>query len=229
MWDLEVKVLRKVDSSVGAALNGEGIGDMDDVTDVGALVGGLPELFLGFGIVLTPCRCASLGATTSLRMTREPKTHPKKIRERQTRLFTTKQTNHSHALQHMDDRKPNGGLLGLIARTIVSLPLPPFTKKGKPKRPTNPLDLGNGPPPPPRRRLQARPASLPRHHPLLLNQHPPPLRLKRSLYPLLLQLCAPEQRGAGRAPAVWVRLSTLLLCLLHTRHDIDIDTNTDKI
>ena len=54
MWDVEVKVLRKVDSSVGAALNGEGIGDIDDATNVGALARGLPELFLGFGIVDTP-------------------------------------------------------------------------------------------------------------------------------------------------------------------------------
>ena len=127
MWDLEVKVLRKVDSSVGAALNGEGIGDMDDVTDVGALVGGLPKLFLGFGIVITLCKCASLGATTSL--STQDSNPKKKIRERQTRLSTTKQTNHTHALQHMDDRKPNGGLPGLIARTIVSLPLLPFQKK----------------------------------------------------------------------------------------------------
>ena len=59
MWDLEVKVLRKVDRSSGAALNGEGIGDIDDATNVGALAGGLPELFLGFGIVMNPCRRAS--------------------------------------------------------------------------------------------------------------------------------------------------------------------------
>ena len=46
-------MLRKVDSSVGAALNGEGIDDIDDATDVGARVGGLPEVLLGFGIVIT--------------------------------------------------------------------------------------------------------------------------------------------------------------------------------
>ena len=67
-------MLRKVDSSVGAALNGEGIGDIDDATDVGALAGGLPKLFFGFGMVITPCRCASSGATTSLRIIRAPKT-----------------------------------------------------------------------------------------------------------------------------------------------------------
>ena len=138
MWDLEVRVLRKVDSSVGAALNGEGIGDIDDATDVGALAGGLPKLFFGFGMVITPCRCASSGATTSLRIIRAPKTPiPKKIRERQTRLSTTKQTNQTHAPQQMDDRKPNGGLPGLIARTTVSLPLLLFPRERKSKQPTN--------------------------------------------------------------------------------------------
>ena len=86
-------MLRKVDSSVGAALNGEGIGEIDEATSVGALAGGLPELFLGFGIVMTPCKCASPGATPSWKIIRELKTLKRKIRERQTRLSVFKQTN----------------------------------------------------------------------------------------------------------------------------------------
>ena len=61
-------MLRKVDSSVGAGLKGEGIGEIDDATKVGALAGGFPELFLGLGIVITPCRCASSEAMTSLKV-----------------------------------------------------------------------------------------------------------------------------------------------------------------
>lgn len=42
---------RKVDSSVGAGLKGEGISDMEEALDVRGLAGGLPEFFLGLGIL----------------------------------------------------------------------------------------------------------------------------------------------------------------------------------
>ena len=51
-WDLEDRVSRKANSSVGAGLNGEGIGDIEEELEVGGLAGGLPELFLAFGIVI---------------------------------------------------------------------------------------------------------------------------------------------------------------------------------
>lgn len=53
---MEVRVPRKVDSSVGAGLKGEGIGDVEEALKMRGLAGGLPELFLGLGIVATPCR-----------------------------------------------------------------------------------------------------------------------------------------------------------------------------
>lgn len=53
MWDLEVKVSRKVDSSAGAGLNGGSIGDVEEALEAVGFAGGLPELFLGLGIVAT--------------------------------------------------------------------------------------------------------------------------------------------------------------------------------
>ena len=49
-------MLRKVDSSAGAGLKGDGIGDVEEVLDVGGLVESLPELFLFLAIVNTPYR-----------------------------------------------------------------------------------------------------------------------------------------------------------------------------
>lgn len=54
MWDLEVRVSRKVDSSAGAGLNGGSMGDVDEVSDeVVGLAGAFPELFFGLAIVAT--------------------------------------------------------------------------------------------------------------------------------------------------------------------------------
>lgn len=47
-------MLRKVDSSAGAGLKGEGIGDINEVLDVGDLPGGLPEAFVVLGIMNHP-------------------------------------------------------------------------------------------------------------------------------------------------------------------------------
>lgn len=51
MWDLEVRVSRKSDSSLGAGLYGDGMGDIEEALEVGGLAGGLPNIFLVFGIV----------------------------------------------------------------------------------------------------------------------------------------------------------------------------------
>lgn len=53
MWDLEVKVSRKVDSSAGAGLNGGSIGDVEEALEAVGFAAGLPELFLGLGILAT--------------------------------------------------------------------------------------------------------------------------------------------------------------------------------
>ena len=98
----------------------------------------------------------------------------------------TNQTTHFHAWKLMEDRKPKGRS-GLIARSVVSLSL-------LQPRHQQLSDSGNSPPPHTRRRLQACPASLPRHLPLRRNQHPALLHLERSLHAILLQLCATEQR-----------------------------------
>ena len=58
-WGLEVKVSRKVDSSAGAGLNGEGMCDVGEVLKAVGLMGDLPDPFLILGIVATLCRCAS--------------------------------------------------------------------------------------------------------------------------------------------------------------------------
>ena len=56
MWDLEVRVSRKVDSSTGAGLNGGSMGDVEEALEVVGLAGGLPELFFGLAIVTPLCR-----------------------------------------------------------------------------------------------------------------------------------------------------------------------------
>lgn len=58
-------MLRKVDNSEGAGLNGGGKDDVEEVLVVG-LAGGLPELFLGFGIVTALCRRTSWAKATTL-------------------------------------------------------------------------------------------------------------------------------------------------------------------
>ena len=50
---MEVRVSRKVDSSAGAGLNGEGMDDVEKAPAAVVLAGGLPEPFLGLGIVST--------------------------------------------------------------------------------------------------------------------------------------------------------------------------------
>lgn len=60
---------RKVDSSAGAGLNGEGMGDVEEVLGAVGLAGGLPELFLGLGIVGTPLWRTVPGKMTGLLMT----------------------------------------------------------------------------------------------------------------------------------------------------------------
>lgn len=57
-------MLRKVDSSEGAGLNGGGKGDVDEVLEEVGLTGGLPEPFLGFGIVVAFFRRIYLGKVT---------------------------------------------------------------------------------------------------------------------------------------------------------------------
>lgn len=55
-------MLRKIDSSAGAGLNGEGLCDIEEGLEVIALAGGLPELFLGLGIVAPSLHtCCSRG------------------------------------------------------------------------------------------------------------------------------------------------------------------------
>ena len=57
---------RKVDSSAGAGLNGEGIGVVKEVLEMVALAAGLPELFFGLAIAATFCRCASTSEVTGV-------------------------------------------------------------------------------------------------------------------------------------------------------------------
>ena len=59
-------MLRKVDNSAGAGLKGEGIGDANEVLNVGGLAGGLPELFFVLAIVITPYRRDPPVGVTSL-------------------------------------------------------------------------------------------------------------------------------------------------------------------
>lgn len=59
-------MLRKVDSSAGAGLNGEGMCDVEEGLEVIALAGGLPELFLALGIVAPLCTLAAPGEITKL-------------------------------------------------------------------------------------------------------------------------------------------------------------------
>ncbi len=61
-------MLRKVASAGGAGLNGEGMGDNGEAVDVVDLMGCLPELFFGLGIVAAPYRRAFSGAAASLTM-----------------------------------------------------------------------------------------------------------------------------------------------------------------
>lgn len=56
-------MLRKVESSAGAGLNGGSMGDIEEALEMVGLAGGLPELFLGLGIVATLCRRGSPGET----------------------------------------------------------------------------------------------------------------------------------------------------------------------
>lgn len=60
---------RKVDSSAGAGLNGEGMGDVEEVSGAVGFAGGLPELFLGLGILGTPLWRTIPGKVTGLLMT----------------------------------------------------------------------------------------------------------------------------------------------------------------
>ena len=59
-------MLRKADSSEGAGLNGGGKDDDVEEVLVLGLAAGLPELFLGFGIVTALCRRTSPGKATTL-------------------------------------------------------------------------------------------------------------------------------------------------------------------
>lgn len=61
MWDLEVRVSRKVDSSAGAGLNGGSMGDVEEALEVVGVAGGLLELFFGLAIVDLLCRRDFLG------------------------------------------------------------------------------------------------------------------------------------------------------------------------
>ena len=56
---MDVRVLRKVDSSEGAGLKGEGNDEDGELLEMVGLAGGLPEVFLGFGILVAFQRRAS--------------------------------------------------------------------------------------------------------------------------------------------------------------------------